>query len=178
MPPQYLITASSYVSSSLSPTYAKKLEKWHQKTHTLLLELDEESAVDVMHSALSLLDRQVDRYCEYIPDRLKWSDVVSAINLTYNSDRKRKTPLRNNIYGDFKRSSRDDRRQHKAVVFSVGTIIALPEQGVYELGTDNVDLINDLPQYRNFPHVIHLKDMVYDDYEGYSEHLKVRTEAI
>ena len=173
MPPQYLITAHSYVSSALKPTYAKKLEKWHQRNHTLLLELDDETIVDVKYSAIDILNRQVDKYCEYIPDRLKWSDVVSATNLTYNNDRKRKTPLANNTYGKFKHSSQNDRPQHKAVVFRIDTIIVLPEHGVYEKGSDNVDMVNELPQYRKFPHVIYLKDLVYDNYEGYKEHVNV-----
>ena len=64
---QYLVTAHSWIISTMAPTYAKPLEKnFARKVHTLLIEHD--NADEVKDIAIRALNQKVDDFCEFLPE--------------------------------------------------------------------------------------------------------------
>lgn len=131
---QYLVTAHSWIISTMAPTYAKPLEKkFARKVHTLLIEHDG-YCEEVKEIAIKLLNQRVDDFCEFLPEKIA----------------KRRKPLRNRIMGEFKRINNhlmsnptEDNIRDRAVRFDIGLILSLPVDGVYELQSQNTELVND-----------------------------------
>ena len=130
---QYLVTAHSWIISTMAPTYAKPLEKnFARKVHTLLIEHD--NADEVKDIAIRALNQKVDDFCEFLPEKVA----------------KRRKPLRNRTSGEFRRINNhlmsnpsEDNIRDRAVRFDIGLILTLPVDGVYEIQSQNTELVND-----------------------------------
>ena len=140
---QYLVTAHSWVISTMSSTYAKPLEGFNRKTHTVLVEMDgyDEKPERV---AVAYLDKMVDDFCEFKKD-----------------GQPRTKPLRNRTSGEFKRVNRhlldhdgfvEDNRRDRAVRFDIGLVLSLPDSDEkWEVCSKNDIILND----RDFAEDIH-----------------------
>lgn len=149
---QYLVTAHSWVISTMPPTYAKPLDRFNRKTHTVLVETDSYDEKPE-RLAVSYLDKMVDDFCEF-----------------KKNGQPRTKPLRNRTSGGFKREKHhlldhncvftnqnlyrfvEDNRRDRAVRFDIGLVLSLPDSDEkWEVSSKNDIILND----RDFAEDIH-----------------------
>ena len=144
---QYLVTAHSWITSTLPPTYAKPLEGFNRKVHTVIVETDgyDEKPEQL---AIKYLDKMVDDFCE-----LK-KDGQPRVFPFHNRTRTANLSGFSRLVSHPLNPDEDDRRD-RSVRFDIGLVLSLPDifqkEWEWEVSSKNDTIVND----RDFKEDIH-----------------------